>query len=289
MLTMVMLGDTAWSAPAADQLQQAKIEAGDLTLVVGNHMPHAGGERQKYEGIHHLSHRARPVNLFRPIYAGMIGVRGPCRVETIDATAAAIVSGEERGRVTETFRLRAPHYVDYAATFIPGGAQRHWNNTCYMNDLDTPALYVRTTEGHWARHYSEQHGHQASVAPEGMDPLPPVTRVDNPQYPHGSNHFHEGFSDLRFDPHFPVVYGRVENMVFIYMAERRLGASFIPYISPIGGGSRRNPAWDFRYWLRDLTPGDEVTVRIRLCYKPWVSEEDVVEEYERWQESLAAE
>ena len=49
---------------------------------------------------------------------------------------------------------------------------------------------------------------------EGMDPLPPVTRVDNPQYPHGSNHFHEGFSDLRFDPHFPVVYGRVENMVF---------------------------------------------------------------------------
>ena len=60
------------------------------------------------------------------------------------------------------------------------------------------------------------------------------------------------------------------------------GDDFIPYMSPTGGGGPECPAWDFRYWLRDLTPGEKVFVRIRLCYKPWISGDDVLDEYATW-------
>ena len=49
-----------------------------------------------------------------------------------------------------------------------------------------------------------------------------------------------------------VIVGRIDHMVFIYMAERARGRDFIPYMSPTGGGGPECPAWDFRYWLRDI-------------------------------------
>ncbi len=274
-------------ADADEKLEQITIDESDLKLVIGNHMPHGGGKLPNYEGIHHLSHRLRPQNVFRPIYAGMIGVRRFCHVVPVGRTGASVVSGSGANRKTETFVVTPPHYVDYSVTFTPAGTVAYWNNTCYMNDLSTPAVHIRQPNGTWAKHYSEKHGHQASVAPVTMDPLPPVTKVANPKYPHGTNHFHQGFSDLRFDPKFPVMYGRIENMAFIYMAEPRLGDSFIPYMSPTGGGGPKNPAWDFRYRLRNLTPGKPMTIRIRLCYKPWVDEDDVTGEYEKWRKQYA--
>jgi len=276
------------AANNSEQLQQVKIKAGDLTVVIGNHMPHAGAPPQprNYEGIHHLSHRLRSANVFRPIYAGMIGVRGTCDVKPIGKTGAAITAWQGKEQIIETFRVTPPHYIDYTVAFSAKEKNSGWNNTCYMNDVETPELYVRQIDGQWVRHYSKEHGHQASVAPFGMDPLPSVSRVENPDYPHGSNYFWEGFSDLRFDPNYPVVFGRIEKMVLIYMAERRLGSSLIPYMSPTGGGGRKNPAWDFRYWLRGLTASERVTIQIRLCYKPWAGEDDVINEYEAWQQEL---
>ncbi len=271
----------AWGGQEIDPHHQVKLQGGDLTVVIGDHAPHAGSERANYEGIHHLSHRTRPENLFRPIYAGMIGVRRECRVEGAGEKGARVVAGTGADRVVETFVVQGPHYVDYSVTFTARDARGGWNNTCYMNNVEDPGIYVRRTDGSWARHYSARHGHQASVAPEGMA-LPPVEKVPNALYPHGTNRFHEGFSDLRFDPRFPVVYGRVGGMVFIYMAERKRGDQFIPYMSPTGGGGPKNPAWDFRYHLTGLETGKEQSLHMRLCYKPWAGEEDVLKEYEAW-------
>jgi hypothetical protein len=54
-------------------------------------------------------------------------------------------------------------------------------------------------------------------------------------------------------------------------------------MSPSGGGfsqewQRTNPAWDYRYWLRGLTPGQEVVIRSRPCLKSFAGNEDVLAE-----------
>jgi hypothetical protein len=77
------------------------------------------------------------------------------------------------------------------------------------------------------------------------------------------------------------------------MIERRWGHDLLPYMSPTGGGyskefDRTNPAWDYRYWLRDLTPGQEVVIRTRVVYKPWAGAQDVLQEYDRWHRELSA-
>ena len=140
------------------------------------------------------------------------------------------------------------------------------------------------------RHYDPEHGSAASALPEGMEP-PVLAPVENARYAHGTNSFADAVSDLRFDPERALFYGNIDGgMVLVYMFER--GSEVIPYMSPSGGGvdpesGRRCPAWDFRYRLADLIPGEEVVLRTRLIYKPFVSQEDVLAEYASWKASLA--
>jgi hypothetical protein len=80
--------------------------------------------------------------------------------------------------------------------------------------------------------------------------------------------------------------------LLVSTVERWWGSSLIPYMSPSGGGyseefQRTNPAWDYRFWLCDLTPGEQVVVRSRLVLKPFVSTEDVLSEYDKWNSDLA--
>jgi hypothetical protein len=222
----------------------------------------------------------------------MIGLRRECRIAPVGDHGAVLWVGEGDDKVSETYLVRPPHYVDHEARFTAKGTTGSWNNTSYMNGPADPGIYLIQTDGTWVRHYSATHGDRASVAPADMDPLPPIQKVEDAKYPHGTNNFWDGFSDLRFDPRYPLFYGRFDDMVLIFMIERRWGHDLIPYMSPSGGGyspewNRPNPAWDYRYWLRNLTPGQEVVIRSRLCYKPFVSREDVLEEYEKWQRELA--
>jgi len=268
-----------------------RFDIGDLTVVIGDHYEHEDSGRENYTGIHHLSHRLRRHNVFCPLYAGMIGVRRPCLVERVSGDTARLVVGEEAARVVETHRVVPPHYIDYSAAFTAPAETGFWNNTSYMNGPADPAIHILQPDGRWVGHYSKQHGHHASVAPAGMVELPPATKVDNAEYPHGSNQFHEGFCELRFDPKYPVYYGRFDEMVLIFMMERRLGGQFIPYMSPTGGGysqefDRPNPAWDHRFVLQRLTLRTRVVVRQRLCYKPYVDDGDVTAEYEKWLQGL---
>jgi hypothetical protein len=286
----VLAGAGASSAPdnsSFDPSHTVRFDIGDLTLVVGDHYEHEGSGRENYTGIHHLSHRLRPSNVFCPLYAGMIGVRRPCRVEQTAPDTARIVVGDGDAQIIETFRVVPPHYIDYSAEFTARATTGFWNNTSYTNGPADPGIYVRASGGTWVRHYSPRHGHGASVAPVGMDPLPPVTPSENPKYPHGSDQFHQGFSALRYDPRFPLYYGRFDDMVLVFMMERDRGPMFIPYMSPTGGGyseefDRPNPAWDHRFHLDGLTPGERVVIRQRVCYKRHVNDADVVDEYERW-------
>jgi len=111
---------------------------------------------------------------------------------------AVIWVGEGPGKVSEQYIVRPPNYIDHTATFTASGAVGGWNDTSYMNAPSDPGIWLIQTNGKWVRHYSRAHGAGASVAPEGMDPLPPLTKVANAQYPHGTNNFSDSFSDIRF-------------------------------------------------------------------------------------------
>ena len=131
------------------------------------------------------------------------------------------------------------------------------------------------------------------TAPATMDRLPSVKKVDDSRYPHGGAGFHESFCEIRFDPNYALFFGRFDDMVLVFMVERRWGHDLIPYMSPTGGGyskefDRSNPAWDYRYWLRDLTPGQEVIIRTRVVYKVWAGHEDVLHEYDSWHKESSA-
>jgi len=277
--------------PPPDPEHTVTLDVGDLHVVVGDHTAHGGSDRQSYTGLHWLSHRQYPSNVFCPLYAGMIGLRRPCQIAPVASNGAVLWIGEGNAKVSEEYIVRPPHYVDHTARFTAGGPTAWWNSTSYMNGPADPGIHLLQPDGTWVRHYSETHGDRASVAPAGMDPLPPITKVADAKYPHGTNSFSDGFSDLRFDPNYALFYGRFDHMVLIFMIERRRGSSLIPYMSPSGGGyseefERTNPAWDYRFWLRDLTPGQEVAIRSRVVLKPFVSEEDILTEYDRWNDEL---
>lgn len=288
-LASSVLGEGA--APVLDPAHAVKLDIGDLTVIVGDHYAHGGSDRPSYTGLHHLSHKLRESSVFCPLYAGMIGLRRQCTLAREGDDAVVLYVGDGRSRVSETYRVVAPHYVDHTARFTAGGTTGSWNSTSYMNGPADPGVFLLASDGNWVRHYSATHGDRASVAPEGMDPLPSIQKEANPKYPHGNNRFWDGFSDLRFDPRYPLFYGRFDDMALIFMVERRWGTSLIPYTSPSGGGfskewQRRNPAWDYRFRLRGLTPGQPVVIRSRLCYKRFVSRDDVLKEYETWQQGL---
>ncbi len=268
-------------------------EIGDIRVVIGDAYPHGGCDRSNYTGIHHLSHKLRPSNVFCPLYAGMIGIRRPCNIAPVGDNGAIIWVGEGDSKVSEEYIVKPPYYIDHTARFTAHGETGSWNDTSYMNGPADPGIYLLQPDGTWVRHYSQTHGDRASVAPATMLSLPPITKVPNAQYPHGTNNFSDGFSDIRFDPKYALFYGRFDEMVLIFMIERRWGHDLIPYMSPTGGGyseefQRANPAWDYRFWLRGLTPGQQVVIRSRLVYKPFVSNEDVLAEYDKWNKELYA-
>ena len=274
-----------------DPKHTQSFQVGDLRVVIGDHYAHGGADRPSYTGIHHLSHKLRESNVFCPLYAGMIGLRRECSIAPMGDNGAVIWVGEGKSKVSEEYVVKPPHYLDHTARFTAGGTTGGWNNTSYMNGPADPGIYLLRTDGTWVRHFSEKHGHAASVAPATMEQLPTVNKVADSRYPHGGAGFHEGFSDLRFDPKYPLFYGRFDDMVLLFMIERRWGHDLLPYMSPTGGGyskefERTNPAWDYRYRLRGLTPGQEVVIRTRLVCKPWAGEKDVLQEYDRWQGEL---
>lgn len=268
-------------------MHSVTIKAGELTVVIGDSSDHGAG-RQGYEGVWSLTHTQRDINVYRPIYAGLIAHRQPCEAVRISETAAEI--RREGVDAVERFEVVPPHYLDYTVRFPATGETAYWNDASYMNAPEDPAIYLINSAGEWMRHYDPEHGSAASVLPEGMEP-PELQTVPDATYAHGTNSFADSLSDPRFDPERALYYGNIDGgMVLIYMFER--GHEVIPYMSPSGGGyneelERTCPAWDFRYRLQGLTPGEEVVLRHRVVYKPFVSRDDVLAEYEAWRASLA--
>jgi hypothetical protein len=51
--------------------------------------------------------------------------------------------------------------------------------------------------------------------------------------------------------------------------------------SPTGGGEL-NPAWDFQYLIPSPETGKKYSFKVRIVYKPFISGNDILEEYSKW-------
>ena len=181
-----------------------------------------------------------------------------------------------------------PHYLDLEISAQSGGDGAYINSASYMNGPLDRHIYFLDPTGRWQKHLDTEHGNAASVYPEGV-PLPVLQKVPNAIYKHGTNSFSDSVSQWRYDPKYAFYYGRFRDMVYMQMFPPRCGVVF--YMSPTGGGrqpdGRPNPAWDWRGRFGGSVPnGEWVTLRMRVVYKEYGSDEDCLDEYLKWAKSL---
>ena len=274
--------------PGKEKPVTVTLKAGDLTCVLGDHRDHGAG-KTGYIGIHQLTHTDEPESPFVPRYAGIIVSRSEAQVKQIAEREGEILhlsNGKETHRMR--FTLVPPDAIDVTIIVPAGPSGGFINSCCYMNGPEDPGIYFVDPKGNWQWHYDPVHGNAASVFPDGM-PLPILQRVPNATYKHGTNSFADSVSEWRYDPKLAFYYGLFKKMVFIQMFPPN--CAVVPYMSPSGGGThptgRKNPAWDWRIRIsKDQIVDNKATLRLRIVYKPFVSQQDVLNDYDRWCKTL---
>ncbi len=147
-----------------------------------------------------------------------------------------------------------------------------------MNSPDDSRLHF-LSDGEWYRYISPEHGVGSNVAPSY---LPAAELEVRPAVPDGHDTpFHWDRIDRGFDE--PFYYGRLGDMVLILVFDHPRWLRF--FCSPTGGAGslvpgKSSPAWDFEWIIpdADYEVGTEYTLRTRLIYKRFVSDDDVLGE-----------
>ncbi|MFH1567573.1 MAG: hypothetical protein ABIL09_06180 [Gemmatimonadota bacterium] len=272
------------------------LQAGEIQAVVGDASRDGAGGSQ-YCGLWSLTSRHRVFNAFGNSYAGLLPgeVRGKApRLEVVDeATCALVRSADEAGPadVWATYRVAAPYYIDHDLVLTDRRdaraadcAFREVSWCCYMNCPEDPRLHFRSGD-QWFRYISPRHGVASNVAPAGVPEA--ELEVWPPRGPERPFHWD------RIAPRFaePFYYGRLGDMVLILIFGHRDWLRF--YCSPSGGGGallpgRRCPAWDFEWVIpgRHYEVGRPYRFQVRLVYKRFLSDADVLEEYRAAREGL---
>ena len=85
-------------------------------------------------------------------------------------------------------------------------------------------------------------------------------------------------------------YGFIDDYLFLMVFRPSDDVTFNPWMSPVGGGAIRNPAWDFGASVRrPLSAGEKVTFHVRLVYKPFAGLDDLLREVDAFQKTPAEE
>lgn len=277
---------------------------GDLTTTLVDNS--AFGDRHKagYNGIAELRHTALDSNLFVPDYAGFNlehifdgdsleelfePRKNPMELFKVGENKAALYQAptpiSNLGSLTE-FTLVDPHYIDIEFSFIVH-SKEFFNHgytgifwASYINAPPDKNIYFWgknkfADEMEWISAYSKRHGSQSSHK-----------WIDDKMNTYFASNFNvtlaNHFSDFVFQ--WPVYFGSYHNMAFAYFFENAEGIRFAQ--SPTGGGPT-NPAWDFQYIIEQPKVGHQYSFKCRLLYKPYVSGEDILQEYRLWIEQLA--
>jgi len=282
-----------------NQLKTVTIENGNLKVVFIDNTDLPPNHKGGYNGIAELYHTDQDSTLFVPTYAGfnlehvfsgdrLIQLFEPrvnpmtlykkSESEVLLYQKAAPVSGAES--LTE-FKLVAPCYIDITFRcilhnkqyFSHGYAGFFWAS--YINNPPDRNIYFRgVTEGlsveNWISAFSEKHN------------LKSTHRGINDNYdfffaPDCKVNLAKNFSGYRYS--LPFYFGRFHNMVMAYFFDS--GEVIRLTQSPTGGGGT-NPAWDFQYLIPDPKTEKVYSFKARMVYKPFINNEDIRQEYEKW-------
>ena len=200
---------------------------------------------------------------------------------------------------TLKYVVNEPHYIDFTFRCMPQDASLFGGRgyavfffANYMNDVEDVRLHFR---GHESRHSSEVW--TAAESPKG-----------HPDWNGGGNYRALTADDLRYDDDVrfrlntwsydwpriakPFYYGRAgRGMTLVLMFDRlcsdrdQIRFSLYKFKLPM----HPRPAWDFQYVINRVKSGAEYGFRGRLVWKKFVSDEDCLNEYERWAAALAVE
>lgn len=159
-----------------------------------------------------------------------------------------------------------------------------------MNCPDDPRISFRSNNN-WFRYMSPAHGIGSNIAPayvldEDLERWPARRKSASGNF---WEPFHWDRIPTRFDE--PFYYGRLGNMVICFVFDTPDWLRF--YCSPNGGGEslisgKACPAWDFEWVIPDAAyeVGRTYTFRMRVIYKPFVSDSDIMEECRRCRAKL---
>ncbi|MFC1537700.1 hypothetical protein ACFL4P_02610 [Gemmatimonadota bacterium] len=272
------------------------LRAGEIEVIVGD-----GSRARHHPGIWMMTNIHRPFNIFHNRSAAMLGggLRGRSPVlEKIDENSCALVKPATRDDPSEiraVFRVSPPYYLDYEHTIrdtenrIPKDMNYRsvaWCN--YTNSPEDQRIHF-LSNGEWLRHTPEFHGGPGStIAPSYVaDSLLEVwPETDDPGF------WWYKRLDRRFDE--PFYYGRFGESVVIWVYDTPRRLRF--HLSPEGGGrslipGKTSTAWDFEYIIpeKEYQVGREYTFRVRMIYKKYVDDEDVLREVRKAQEELGFE
>ncbi|MFH1068254.1 MAG: hypothetical protein V1794_01425 [Candidatus Glassbacteria bacterium] len=292
-------------AQQGDSPHSVSISAGDLQAVFADNEEFPG-HRAWYNGINVLRHRADTTMLFQPGVAGLNfehifdGQKWTEPAEVLFEPRSSPMSIERSGENSvllhqpptklhqleswTRFTVSAPHYIDMefkcvprAETFDRGYIGLFWAS--YINTHVSREYYFigrkpGETNNRWLAFISPEHNEKSSVRwvedtqnPTFADTYPRRLFNDYSQY---------GYS-------YPFYYGRRGDMLIMLMFDQAGPLRFSH--SPSSGGRvtpRSSPAWDFHYLIYDYKVGQEYGFKARLVYKPFVSEQDIITEYESW-------
>jgi len=273
------------------------LRAGEIEAIIGD-----GSRARNHPGIWLLTSEHRPFNVFHNRSAAMLGGglrnRNPV-LERIDETSCVLkkeATEDDPSVIRAVYRILAPYYLDYEHTIkdtenrIPQGLSFRsvgWAN--YTSSPDDLRIHF-LSNGEWFRWAPEHHGGPGSSIAPGYIPDEEL-EVWPEDYPDPSFWWYKRH-ERRFDE--PFFYGRFGDMVLIWVFDTPRWLRF--FLSPEGGGrslipGKTSTAWDFEYIIpeKDYRVGKEYTFRVRLIYKKYEGDEDVLREVRKAQEELGFE
>lgn len=283
------------------------IQAGEIQAIIGDGARNGVGGPQ-YAGVWSLTSLHRSFNIFGNSYAGLLPseIRGqkvtvesdPANPDTVVLRHAACA--KRPSNCEARYTAKAPYYLDHALTIndqrplFPEDGPGNYREVAWCNYMNSPQdsnLYF-LSGGKWWSYMSPKHGYGSNIAPSyipdsELEILPPQDESSPYRHP-----FHVDRIPQRFDQ--PFYYGRIDNMVMLLVFDKPKQLRF--YLSPTGGGpsllaGKSCPAWDFEWIIphsiyRPLQP---YTFRVRLVYKKFVSNDDILDEVKRAQDELGFE
>jgi hypothetical protein len=282
-----------------EQVITAAVETGNLRAVFVDNQAFNPDHKAGYNGIAELYHTRMDSNIFVPAYAGFnlehifsgdsleeffeprvhpMTLYKKNNSEVLLYQKPTPVSGVES--LTE-FKLVPPHYIDISFRCVLHNRNYFRHNyagffwASYINKPFDRNIYFKgvqedSADESWISAYSEKHGYKSTHKKTD----------DNHDFyfiPGFGARLANNYSGYRFTE--PFYYGHFHNMVLAFLFDSDEIIRFTQ--SPTGGGSN-NPAWDFQYLIPNPQTCREYSFIARLVYKPFTTNEDIVQEHILW-------